>query len=110
VDRTDIQQLFQKFAAPLGQYVVLGGRQGAAETLARNLWLAMLAGPEAEEEVWRAMGAASGADAGLLESLRQCYLSQMKPAVGQDQLDNLRKHYQISSDEDEAAGDGRHEA
>jgi hypothetical protein len=77
----------------------LGGRQGAAETLARNLWLAMLAGPEAEEEVWRAMGEASGADVGLLESLRQCYLNQMKPAVGRQQLDDLREHYELSSDD-----------
>lgn len=95
MDQTDIQSLFRGFAAPLGQYMELGGRKEAVEALARNLWVAMLAGPAAEKEVWETMRNAADVPGEFLELLHACYCSEMKPSVSADQLTALRNHYGI---------------
>jgi hypothetical protein len=100
LDQTAIQALFQEFAAPLGRYVTLGGRAEAATELARNLWVALIAGPEAEEQVWQSMQESAGGQVGLLESVRACYLEEMKPVVSRQQLAALRDHYHICLDEE----------
>ena len=54
MERADVQALFRKFAAPLAGYAATSpARKELAEMLARNLWAAMIAGPEMEEETWK---------------------------------------------------------
>jgi hypothetical protein len=49
----EVQALFRKFAAPLAGYAATSlPRKNLAELLARNLWTALTAGPEMEEETW----------------------------------------------------------
>jgi len=101
MDQTDIQSLFRKFASPLAQYVTLGGRQEAVETLARNLWMAMLAGSAAEKEAWETMRGAADVPGDFLDLIHNCYRDQMKPAVSPEQLAALRKHYGIRVPEEQ---------
>ena len=50
MDQTEVEALFRKFAAPLAGYAATSAkRKEGAEFLARNLWTAMIAGPEMEE-------------------------------------------------------------
>jgi hypothetical protein len=95
MEQTDIQSLFREFAAPLGQYMTLGGRKEAVETLARNLWMAMLAGPAAEKELWEAMQGAAEVPGEFVDIIHRCYRDEMKPTVSAEQLAALRKHYGI---------------
>jgi hypothetical protein len=92
----DIRELFRQFATPLAGFVSLGARQGSAEQIARNLWAALLSGPQAEEEVWRAMASTESA---LADTLKQCYDTEMKPLVTRQQLADLRSHYGIPEPE-----------
>jgi hypothetical protein len=95
MEQADVQSLFRVFAAPLGRYVTLGGRKEAVETLARNLWMAMLAGPAAEKELWQAMQGTADVPPELLELIHRCYCDQMKPTVSNEQLAVLRERYGI---------------
>ncbi len=52
MQESDIQDLFIRFASPLSGFATLGGRKESVDELARNLWMAMLAGVEAEEQMW----------------------------------------------------------
>jgi hypothetical protein len=53
MDQTTVQSLFRKFAAPLAGYAATSpARKELAEMRARNLWTALIAGPEMEEEAW----------------------------------------------------------
>ena len=54
MDQAEAQALFRKFTAPLAGYGATSpARKELAEMLARNLWTAMIAGPEMEEETWK---------------------------------------------------------
>lgn len=54
MDQAEVQTLFRKFAAPLAGYAATSpARKELAEMLARNLWTALIAGPEMEEETWK---------------------------------------------------------
>jgi hypothetical protein len=100
MEQTEIQSLFRGFAAPLAPYVKLGGRKEAIETLARNLWMAMLAGPAAEREVWETMQGAEDVPVEFLELIHRCYRNEMKAAVTAEQLAALREHYGIRAHEE----------
>src|SRR5271157_1778497 len=54
-DMTDeeVRDLLQEFAAPLSPYVTSPDRKTSAEALVKSLWLAMITGPEMEEETWK---------------------------------------------------------
>ena len=92
MEKAEVQDLFVAFASPMLRYVAVAGGKDAVDTLARNLWGAMIAGPELEAEVWRAMEA-SNADAELVTLLRHCYVNEMKQQVTADQLALLREQY-----------------
>ncbi len=94
MDQAD-QALFQGFMAPLTPYVALGGRQEAVEKLARNLWIAMLSGPEVEEAFWETMRKTVSLDTDLMESIQRCYFEEMKPVGSQKQLVALRIRYGV---------------
>ena len=93
MDRSAIRSLFQQFAAPLEKYVVLGARREAVTELARNLWAALIAGPQAEQQVWDALQQSGDAPAALFDLIRTCYLDEMKPVVRREELAALRQHY-----------------
>ena len=72
--------------------MALGGRKETAEQLARNLWAALLGGPEVEKELLEALEETGSELVGLL---KQCYEQEMKPMVTRQQLEDLRAHYGI---------------
>ena len=95
MQESDIQELFARFAAPLVGFAALGGRIQAVEVLARNLWMAMLAGDQAETEMWRSL---AETDSDLCETVKRCYFDRMKPSVSEEQLAALRRRYWPSED------------
>lgn len=53
MDRSEVQTLFRQFSAPLAAYAATSPeRKALADMLARNLWTAMIAGPEMEVQTW----------------------------------------------------------
>ena len=99
MDQEEVQSLFERFAAPLAAYVALGGRKESMETVARSLWVSMIGGPEIEEQMWTELGKPGNVDVNLLESIRRCYLEEMKPAISDEQLAALRRRYGIRVEE-----------
>ena len=100
MDQTEVQMLFQQFAAPLTSYAAISTeRKQLAEMLCRNLWTAMIAGPDAEDETWRMLRIEGNLDRDSLEPIQQCYYEQMKPSVSQEQLVALRAKYGKCGDE-----------
>jgi hypothetical protein len=86
MDQTEVEALFQKFAAPLAGYAATSAkRREGAEFLARNLWMAMIAGPEMEEETWRVFKKHTDLDDDSLQSIKDVYLGQMKAVVSEKQ-------------------------
>ena len=90
MEQPDIQDLFIRFAAPLSGFAALGSRKESVEELARNLWMAMLAGSDAEEQMWTSL---DQADADLCNTVKRCYFEEMKPLVSEQDLAALRKRY-----------------
>jgi hypothetical protein len=96
-DMTDkeVRDLLHEFAAPLSPYVTSSARKTSAETLVKSLWLALITGPEVEEETWKILKKRAGLDDDLLDSIQTCYYEQMKPVVSAEQLTALRERYKV---------------
>lgn len=95
-----VQALFREFAAPLAGYGATSPeRKELAEMLAQNLWTALIAGPEMEEETWKILKATGNLDDDSLQAIRQVYLEQMKPAVSEQERADLRQRYQLKRKE-----------
>ena len=90
MQESDVQAIFVRFAAPLSGFAILGGRKESVEELARNLWMVLLAGDQAEEQMWRSL---ARSDADLCETIKRCYLEEMKPLVSEEELAALRQRY-----------------
>jgi len=90
MQESDVQAIFLRFAAPLSGFALLGGRKESVEELARNLWMVLLAGDQAEEQMWRSL---AQSDADLCETVKRCYLEEMKPLVSEEELAALRQRY-----------------
>jgi hypothetical protein len=100
MDQTKVQSLFRKFAAPLAGYAATSPeRKELAEMLARNLWTALIAGPEMEEETWNILKSTGKLDADSLQAIQELYCEQMKPVVTDEQLVDLRQRYQLKRKE-----------
>ena len=96
MDQTEVQALFRKFAAPLAGYAATStARKKGAEMLARNLWTAMIAGPEMEEETWKVFKKHAKLDDDSLQPIKELYFNQMKPVVSEEQLAALRQRYRL---------------
>ena len=96
MDQTEAQILFRKFAAPLAGYAATSpARKELAEMLARNLWVAMIAGPEMEEETWKVFKSQANLDDDSLQVIQQLYYEQMKPVVSMGHLADLRLRYRV---------------
>ena len=92
----EVRDLLQEFAAPLSLYVTSPDRKTSAKALVKSLWLAMITGPEIEEETWEILRTRGNLDDELLDSIQTCYYEKMKPVVGAEQLAALRERYKVS--------------
>ncbi len=100
MDHAEANALFLEFAAPLAGYAgSSSARKKLAEMLARNLWTAMIAGPEMENETWKAFKSQANLSNDALQAIQQLYLNQMKPVVSDEQLVLLRQRYRLSRNE-----------
>jgi hypothetical protein len=100
MDQAEVRALFRKFATPLAGYAAASpARKQLAEMLARNLWAAMIAGPEMEAEAWKVFKTQANLDDGSLQVIQQLYLDQMRPVVSEEQLAGLRERYRIRRQE-----------
>jgi hypothetical protein len=96
MEQTTEQMLFRDFAAPLAGYAATSpARKELAEMLVRNLWTALIGGPEMEAETWKSLTSQANLDADALQSIKQLYYEQMKPVVTEEQLVDLRQRYQL---------------
>jgi|GEM_PF-2536229 len=96
MDQAEVQTLFRKFAAPLAGYAASSpARNELAEMLARNLWMAMIAGPEMEEETWKVFKTTGKLDDDSLQPIQQMYIEQMKVVVNDEQLVALQQRYRL---------------
>ncbi len=98
MERQEVQAVFQRFGAPLMNFVALGADKEAAHDLARNLWMAMIAGEEAEKHVFAAMRDSSSE---LYDVLHRCYTEEMKPQVSDAVLAALRERYRMDEPQSE---------
>ena len=90
----EIPALFRRFAAPLAGYAATSPeRKQLAEMLARNLWTAMIAGPEMEDEVWQAFRSVGQMDDKSIEPIQELYIEKMKTVVTAEQIAFLRMRY-----------------
>lgn len=97
MDKHHIQEVFLEFATPLVPYVQLGGRKEAMEEIARQLWMAMIAGDEAEQQFWSALSSDGQLPAEIIASIQKCFDDEMKPKVSAENLAELRENYGIES-------------
>ncbi len=94
IGQAEVQVLFRQFGSPLAQYASTSpGRQELVEMLVTNLWTAMIAGPQGEEEVWNVLKTQAHLSDEQLEPIREAYYQQMKPIVSEEQLAALRLRY-----------------
>jgi len=90
-----IREQFLLFSQPIAVYATLGARKQAVESLAKNLWVAMVGGELAEQKLWQALKEQPGIDDSLYASLQACYETEMKPAIAPATLAAVRQHYGI---------------
>ena len=96
MDQTELQSLFRIFAQPLASYAAFSAeREQLAEMLSRNLWTALIAGPQAEELMWIVLTTEGNLKTDQLELIQTCYYEQMKPSVSQGDLIVLRAKYEV---------------
>jgi len=89
-----LRNLFQGFSAPLAAFASTSReRRELAEMLARNLWAAMIAGPEMESKTWKILKSTGKLDDSSLEIIKQLYFQQMKAVITEEQLADLRQRY-----------------
>jgi superfamily II DNA/RNA helicase len=100
MDQAEMQTLYRKFAAPLAGYAATSReRREGAEFMARTLWTAMIAGPEMEEETWKAFNKHAALDDEALQSIKEMYFEKMKPIVAEEQIVALRQRYRLRKKE-----------
>ena len=94
IPEIDIRDLLRQFAAPLADYAASSlARNEGAEFMVRTLWTAMIAGPEMEEETWKAFREIGHIPEDDLKAIQDCYYQKMKPVVTPQQLAALQKRY-----------------
>jgi len=94
MSQAEVQVLFRQFGAPLAQYASTSpDRQELADMLVTNLWTAMIADPQMEEETWSVLKTQAHLSDEQLEPIREVYYQQMRPTVSEEQLAALRLRY-----------------
>jgi hypothetical protein len=100
MDQAKVQALFRKFSSGLADYAATSPeRKELAEMLARNLWTAMIAGPEMEQETWRVLKTTGKLNDDSFRVVEQLYFDQIKPALSEHELADLRQRYQLKRKE-----------
>lgn len=102
MQESEVQNIFLRFAAPLSGFAMLGGRRDSVEELARNLWMVLLAGDQAEEQMWTSL--AQG-DADLCVTVKRCYLG-IRPggiAAGESNLPLSNSRWRLRNAEGQGA-------
>jgi len=96
ITQAEVQALFNRFGAPLATYALSSSeRKGGAEVMVKALWTALIAGPEAEEVVWRIFTERAHLAAEDLQAIKDCYYQIMKPVIGEKDLAALREQYMV---------------
>jgi hypothetical protein len=96
MDHAEAQALFRRFAAPLAGYAATSpARKELAEMLARNLWTALIAGPEMEQQTWQILKTTGHLDDDSLQTIKDLYLHKMKPVVTEEQRAALQQRYRL---------------
>ena len=94
ISQAEVQMLFRQFGSPLSQYASTSpDRQELVDMLVTNLWTAMIAGPQMEEEAWGVLKTKAHLSDEQIEPIREVYCRQMKPTVSEEQLAALRLRY-----------------
>ena len=94
MEQTEVQALFRKFAAPLGDYgATSAARKELAEMLARILWKAMIAGPDTEEEIRTVLKSTRKLGDDSLQTIQQLYFNEMRPLVSEEEIVALRERH-----------------
>ena len=94
ISEAEVQALFRQFGSPLSQYASTSpDRQELVDMLVTNLWTAMIADPQMEEETWSVLKTQAHLSDEHLEPIREIFYQQMKPTVSEEQLAALRLWY-----------------
>src|SRR5437660_331510 len=72
----EIQSLYLRFASPLAA-LAWSAPTKAVNLLARNLWVALIAGPQLEKYLWETMAETAGLEKDLLTAVQDCYYQKM---------------------------------
>jgi hypothetical protein len=96
MESSEVQALYEKFAAPLADYAAKSARHREfADMLVRNLWMAMIGGRQLEDETWDILQDVASLSANALEPLKQLYYVAMRTSVTDADLASLREFYQM---------------
>lgn len=94
MDGTQVHRLYEEFGRPLHEDAALSAAPDEVRhRLCRHLWLAMIAGPLAEEEAWGVLSTDYGLRPDQRELIRQCYYRRMRPQIGETDLVRVRERY-----------------
>ncbi len=92
----EIRDLFRQFGSPLAGYAsTSSARKALAEMLARQLWTAMIAGPQMEQETWKVLKTEARLSDEDLRAIQGVYCRKMKAVVSEEQLAALRERYKV---------------
>lgn len=94
MDGAELYALYERFARPLHEHPALSAAaQDVRERLCRHLWLAMIAGPLAEEEAREVFASGYGLRPDQVEMVCQCYYRRMRPQIDEKELCRIRRRY-----------------
>jgi hypothetical protein len=104
IPQSELQGLFQRFAAPLvnGEAAKRFG-EAVAKQLAQTFWHMMIDGPKSEAYLWNSFGGSFTTDD--VAMLRRCFEGEMKPSLSPGQLTALGEWYLKGEEGTFAVGD-----
>jgi hypothetical protein len=101
-----IQELFDRFAAPLSQAAGSPRQKEAAEQVAQVLWQALVTEPDHEELFFQTLHKAVGVSGQDLEIIKDRYYWEMKPKITEDELRALKEHYRVRRSRESGRNEG----
>jgi hypothetical protein len=90
----EAQDLFQKFSAPLFRAANSYTRKEAAHELAKSLWIALITGPEVEDNVFQTLKETGISFEGI-QVIKDRYYIEMKPIITMEELQSLKARYNV---------------
>ncbi len=93
MDQNEVQELYGRFSRPFDEHAALSAAPpDVRQRLARQLWLALIAGQPLEEKVWQALRH-QGLRVDQLALVRRCYRELMRPQITAAELARLRESF-----------------